>query len=160
MKRTRVSVMVLAVVFLAVSAACAQEKGKNHQGEQGKKENIFKELNLTPEQKKKLDENRVAQDQELSKLHSAVREKYEELEKDLKDPAVTKAAVAPLINQIKSLQLQLIDNRINGIFEVKAILTPEQFAKFNQIMEEKIKEWKSHSKESKEKPKGVHQETK
>jgi Spy/CpxP family protein refolding chaperone len=55
----------------------------------------------------------------------------------LKDPAVTRAKVEPLVNEIKSLQGQLIDQRIGGIFAVKEILTPEQIAQFNQLMEKR-----------------------
>ncbi|MCX5707429.1 MAG: Spy/CpxP family protein refolding chaperone [Candidatus Omnitrophica bacterium] len=154
MKRTRVTVIGLAIVFLALSAAYAQGQEKYRQGGQGKKESIFKELKLTPEQEKKLEDNRKAQQQEMQDLREALKANHEKLQVKLKDPAVTRAAIEPLVNEIKSLQAKLIDHRINGIFAVKTILTPEQFAKFNEIMEKQMKAGKGRAKGAQDKPKG------
>jgi Spy/CpxP family protein refolding chaperone len=154
MKKTRVIVTGLVMIFLAVSAGYAQGQGEKHQGWQGKKEGIFKELNLTPEQKKKLEENRTAQGEQTAKLRAAIKQEREKLQKELNNPDVTRAAVEPLVKELKSLDAKLIDNRINGIFAVKAILTPEQFVKFNQIMEKQMRDRKGRPKDSREKPKG------
>jgi len=135
MKRIKVLVVGFAIVFFTLSAAYAQGQGKYHQGGQGDKESIFKELNLTPEQKQKLEDNRL------------------KLQEKLNDPAVTRSSVEPLISEIKIIQAELIDHRINGIFAVKAILTPEQFAKFNQLMEKQMKSKKGPSNNPREKPK-------
>jgi len=135
MKKAKSIIIVLAVVFVTVSAAYAQPQGGYQQRDDKQKEHIFKELNLTPEQLKKLEENRKAQRQEVEKLFSALKEKQARLQETLKNPAVTRAIVDPLANEIKSLQAQLIDHRIGGIFAVKEILTPGQFAKFQQMME-------------------------
>jgi Spy/CpxP family protein refolding chaperone len=140
MKKARVLVIGLAMIFVAVNGAYAQKQEKYHQVDQEKKESIFKELNLTPEQKKKLEDNRTAQDQELSRLRAAMKEKHQKLQQELNKPEVTRAAVEPLVNEIKSLQEKLLDHRINGIFAVKTILTPEQFVNFNQIMKKQMKE--------------------
>ena len=156
MKRTRVMVIGFAIVFLALSSAYAQGQEKYHQGGEGKKEGIFKELNLTPEQKKKLEDNRKAQHQEAQKFRETLRADQEKLQAKLEDPAVTRGDVEPLVSEIKSLQAKLTDNRINGIFAVKAILTPEQFVKFNQLVEKQMKDrkGKNRRKDSREKPKG------
>lgn len=139
MKKTRVMVIGLGMIFLAVSSGYAQEQGRNHQDWQEKKEEVFKELNLTPEQKKKLEDNRKAQHQEAQKFREALRANHKELQAKLKDSAVTRGDVEPLVSEIKSLQAKLTDNRINGIFTVKTILTPEQFVKFNQLIEKQMK---------------------
>jgi Spy/CpxP family protein refolding chaperone len=135
MKNTKSAIIGLAVVFLTSGLVYAQPQGANQQDSYAKKGGIFKELNLTQEQQTKLAENRKAQRQEMITLRSTIKDKQTKLQQELKDPAVTKAAVTPLVNDIKSLQAQLIDNRINGIFAVKEILTPEQFAKFQQMAE-------------------------
>ena len=62
--------------------------------------------------------------------------------------------IEPLANEIKSLQAQLIDSRINGIFAVKEILTPEQFAKFQQMAEKWQKERKGNFRNWREKRMG------
>jgi Spy/CpxP family protein refolding chaperone len=123
----------LAVVILAVSAVYAQTQDEGQQRGDGQKGRIVKELNLTPEQQKKLSENRKAQRQEMEELRTAIKEKQTKLQEALKNPAVTRASVEPIANEIKSLQAQSIDHRISGIFAVKEILTLEQFAKFQQM---------------------------
>jgi Spy/CpxP family protein refolding chaperone len=130
----------LAIVFLATSMAYAQMQGGFKQHNDKQREGILKELNLTPEQQQKLEENRKAQREDMAKLHQAIKEEHAKLQEELKNPGVTRSTVEPLVNEIKSLQAQLIDHRINGIFAVKEILTPEQFVKFNQMMDEKMKD--------------------
>lgn len=137
MDKIRIAAIGLAIIFLTVSEAAAWMPGGVKQGGGGAKDNIFKELNLTPEQQQKLGENRKAQREKTAQLRQAVKEKREELRKGLESATVTRAAVEPLVGEIKSLVAQLIDNRLNGIFAVKEILTPEQFSQFNQIMEKR-----------------------
>jgi len=154
MRKMRVMVAVLAAVIFATGTVYAQEQKRFHKGEEGEKGKIFKELNLTPEQKKKLEDNRKAQSEETAKLREAIKQAHEKLQKELNNPGITRAAVEPLVKELKSLDAKLVDHRINGIFAVKSILTPEQFVQFNQIMEKQMKERKGHSKDSREKLKG------
>lgn len=144
MKKINSTIIGLAVVILTVSAVYAQTQGESQQRGDGQKGRIFKELNLTPEQQKKLEENRKAQGEEMTNLRTAIKEKQTKLQEELKNPAVTKAIVESLVNEIKSLQAQLIDHRINGIFAVKEILTPEQFVKFEQMTEKGHKNKKGY----------------
>ena len=106
--------------------------GKRMHGQQ--KSDIFKGLNLTAEQQKKLEENRKAQNQELVKLFQAMKQKQSQLKTALDNPASTRASIDPIVKDIKLIQSQLIDHRINGIFAVKKILTPEQYVQFQQNM--------------------------
>jgi Spy/CpxP family protein refolding chaperone len=137
MKKIRLIGIGLMVFFLTVSSVYAETQYSGRSGGGKIKEGIYKDLNLTPEQQKKLEDNRKAQREETTQLRTAMRAKEKELQQALKDPAVTKAGVQPLVNEIKSLQGQLIDHRVSGIFAVKQILTPEQIAKFNQLMEKR-----------------------
>ena len=145
MKKTRFVVVGLAALLLTASTVCAQQQAevKEPTGKRGEK--IFQELNLTKEQQDKMTANRKAQRQEMMKLREQIRQKQEQLQESLGSASVTPASVGPLVNDIKSLQSQLIDLRINGIFAVKAIMTPEQFAKFQQLTQERQKERKGRS---------------
>ncbi len=133
----------LAIVFFATSMAYAQMQSGSKQHNEKQREGIFKELNLTPEQQKKLEENRKAQREDVTKLQQAIKEKHAKLREELKNPGSTRSTVEPLVNEIKSLQAQLIDHRINGIFAVKEILTPEQFVKFQGMIEKRQENRKS-----------------
>jgi Spy/CpxP family protein refolding chaperone len=137
MKKIKLMIIGLAVVFLAASAAYAQTESKYQERGDWQKGRIFKELNLTQDQQKKLEGNRAAQRGEMTNLRAAMKEKQAKLREELKNPSVTKASVEPLVSELKSLQGQSLDHRINGIFEVKEILTPEQFAKFQQMTEKR-----------------------
>jgi len=134
MKRMRLVMIGLAVSFLAVSSVYAQAPKMDKPDGARLKEGVYKELNLTPEQQAKLEANRKAQREKSSQLRTTMEEKEKQLQQALKDPAVTKAKVEPLVNEIKSLQGQLIDQRVSGIFAVKEILTPEQASKLHQLM--------------------------
>ena len=136
MKNRRIVGISLAVLLLATGTLYAQHPGKREGGYEGKGR-MFKELNLTEEQQGQLEQNRKAQRQEMQKLHEAMKAKHAALQEALKNPAVTREDVQPIANEIKSLQAQLIDARINGIFAVKEILTPEQFVQFQQKAEKR-----------------------
>ncbi|MBU1869105.1 MAG: periplasmic heavy metal sensor [Candidatus Omnitrophica bacterium] len=137
MNKTKSVILVLAVVFVMTGLVSAQAQGAVKQQPQEKRGKIFKELNLTPQQEKKLDENRKSQRQEMKRLFSLMLDKQDKLEAAFKNPKVTKASIEPLVKEIKSLQAQLIDNRISGMFAVKQILSPEQFVKFQQMAEKR-----------------------
>jgi protein CpxP len=135
MKKISLMVIALAVVFLTLSAVYAygEDECRKPEGKSNGKERVFQELNLAPEQKKQLEVNRSAQRQETEKLFNAIKQKQEQLRQALNNSETTQSSIAPLANEIKSLQAELLDNRIRGILAVKAILTPEQFAKFQEM---------------------------
>jgi len=160
MKNARSVIIGLAAVFVTVSIVCAQPQGGYQQRGGEGKENISKELNLTVEQQAKLKENRKAQRQEIEKLVKALKEKQAKLQEALKNPAVSKSTVQPLANEIKSLQAQLIDHRIDSIFAVKEILTPEQFAKFQQKTEKRKDGRKERFQKQHERRKGTSEDQK
>jgi len=157
MKKINSTIIGLAVFFLTVSAVYAQAQVESQRRGNWHEGNIFKELNLTPEQQKKLEENRNAQREEMAKLHTAIKEKQAKLQEDLKTSAVTRETVEPLVSEIKSLQVQLIDHRINGIFAVKEILTPEQFVKLEQMTEKSHKNKKGYMQNWRNNRKGIKQ---
>lgn len=163
MEKAKLVIIGLAVFFFTVSSVHAQEQGAGMHAEKqrvGKsnetrfKEGIYKELNLTPEQQQKLEENRKTHRGKTSQLRTTMMEKEKQLQQALKDPDVSNVKVEPLVNEIKSLQAQLIDQRVSGIFAVKEILTSEQISKLNQLMEKRkegrkgrFQEWQNRGKD-------------
>ena len=137
MNKTRIITLILAVVLTVSGAAYAMQKdGYKHYGDEQKRD-VFKALNLTQEQQKNLEENRNAQREEMKKLRAAMKEKQTQLQQALKDPSTDRVSVEPIVNEIKSLQAQSIELRVNGILAVKNILTPQQYAEFQQIMDKR-----------------------
>lgn len=130
-----VSCLLITNAVYAQGAKEYENKGAPAEIKQGEK--IFDQLNLTPEQKQKLQANRQTQRQQMQGIMTSLREKYKSLQEALKNPAVTRTSVQEIVDEIKALQAKQTDLRLDGIFSVKEILTPEQYVKFQQLMEEK-----------------------
>ncbi len=99
---------------------------------------IFKELNLTEEQKSKLKQTRKAQHETMKGLRTQMMKKHAELKDTLSKPDVSRASVEPIATELKALQAKIMDCRLDGIFAVKEILTPEQYATFQEKVKEKV----------------------
>jgi len=140
MKNTRSMIIAAALVLVASGAVWAQGEGGMKQRGGGGKDKIIKELNLTAEQEKKFEANRKAQQEQMIALREAIKAKQAQLQGALNNPAVTRAQVEPFANEIKALHAKIVDHRLDGIFAVKEILTPEQFAKMQAIMKEHKKD--------------------
>ncbi|MBU9888757.1 MAG: Spy/CpxP family protein refolding chaperone [Candidatus Omnitrophica bacterium] len=90
---------------------------------------FFKDLDLTPEQKAKVEAQREAQEGLSKPLREQIRTKMQGLHGELSKPASDKAVVNGLVGDINNLKGQLFAQRIDGVLELKQVLTPEQFGK-------------------------------
>ena len=99
---------------------------------------IFKELNLTEEQKDKIKQNRKTQHEAMKGFRAQLMKKHAELKEKLSNPDVTRASVEPIAAELNALQAKIMNCRLDGIFAVKEILTPEQYAKFQEKVKEKV----------------------
>lgn len=142
MKKILQSLIIVAVgVMIVVPTVSAQPHGKMDKctmGPDKQADNILKGLNLTAEQKDKLKQNRRAQRDKMEDLLTELKEKHEELTNKLGDQNISRANVEPIVTELKSLQAKMIDCRLDGIFAVKEILTPEQYAKFQEKLKAKV----------------------
>lgn len=96
---------------------------------------MAEELGLSDEQRAALKANREAHRDEVKDLRDKIKAKHKELAQALKAADVSRESVQGIVAELKDLQGQTIEARINGIFEVKEILTPEQFAQFQEKAE-------------------------
>jgi len=133
--RLVVTGLVVALLVTSVVYAYARDEGEGqwHKRDGKHREAIFKELNLTDNQKATLDANRKERGEKMRQLRDEMREKQVKLREELDDPTVSRRAIEPLVTEIKALQAQLIDLRVSAIFAVREVLTVEQFAKFQEI---------------------------
>lgn len=131
---------VIVILALAAGPAFAEGMGGCAAGHakgcfKEKKEAVFKELNLTPEQDKLLKEAKAAHRTEMEELGKALKAKRDALQNALSAPGVTRKQVEPIASEIKSLEAQMVDRRIDGILKIKEILTPEQYQKLQGMKE-------------------------
>lgn len=99
---------------------------------------IHEKLGLTAEQKEQLQAHKEKHRAEAKSLREEVRAKREEIRQELQKADFDQGKVQQLHSELKALKNQKEDHRLNGILEVRQILTPEQFSKFMELK----KEWK------------------
>jgi Spy/CpxP family protein refolding chaperone len=131
--------MFLAIVLLgssaqslyaaAVAPQCQQEEtsAKNWDS---KRQQFYSDLGLSDEQKKLLDENRKKQREQNKQIFSQVKEKTALLRQELQEEPLNTEKIYQTNNELKKLQEQISDNRVERILEVRKILTADQFKKF------------------------------
>lgn len=103
---------------------------------EARKQEMFNELNLTDEQKQKLEENRKKNKDEAQGLRGHIKELKTAMRQELEKDTLDMGKINQIQSQMKEAQAQMMDNRLKGILEVRGILTPEQFKKFSAKMEE------------------------
>ncbi len=134
--RTQLIIVMLVVsLFIAGSAFCedgACQSGHDKAFHKDKQEAVTRELNLTPEQDKLLKEAKVACRAQMAELGKTLKAKRQALKDVLAKPGATRQQAEPIASEIKGLQSQMVDRRIDGILKVKAPLTPEQFQKLQR----------------------------
>lgn len=138
--RYLVMTLVTAMCLSLSSAAFAGSSCSPGWGERTHKEGkdrFFKELNITPQQREKLDANRAKNEKAVEALHDELRARKSELNDEIGKPTVDKVKVDSITADIKSLMGKLMDYRVADLLSLKEILTPEQFKKMQNRMHEK-----------------------
>jgi periplasmic protein CpxP/Spy len=137
-------VTVLAVVGLMAAgpAVYAMSEGDDTAGGKGYKngegKEFMKELNLTPEQKEKLKAQREAKKESHKAMREQMKTKMQALHEAIAKPGTTRADVTGLVDEVNALKGQMFSQKIDGLFAMKEILTPEQFAKMQAKHKERM----------------------
>ena len=109
-----------------------------HDGKKG----VFKDLNLTEEQKKLLEDNKAKNRSEMKAAFDEMKKKRDEMRQELQKEKLDMGKVTQITNDIKKLESEMSDRRLQSILEVRRILSPEQFKKFMSKMEERKEHFK------------------
>jgi Spy/CpxP family protein refolding chaperone len=140
--------LAVAVVAGALMAGgvYANDAGKSCDDREKKHGEMFdkmtKELGLTADQQAKLKANKEANRAKMQSLREAMKVNRAKFKDAVKQPGATRASVEPIVAEMKALQGQMADQMVDGIFAAKEVLTPEQFEKMQNKMEERMKEHK------------------
>ena len=133
-------------VAYANSDAEKTEGGKGYKHGEGKE--MFKDLNLTPEQKEKLKAQREAKQAEHKALREQMKTKMQALHDAISKPGTKRADVEGLVQEVNAIKGQMFSQMTDGVFAMKEVLTPEQFAKMQAKQKESWKEkrggWGKH----------------
>ena len=110
------------------------------------KKDIFKDLNLTDQQKKMLEENKAKHKEDMKAALDAIKQTRAAMRQELQKEKLDMAKVGQINDELKKLEAQMIDRRLESVLEVRKILSPQQFQKFMTKMEER----KEHFKEKRD----------
>jgi periplasmic protein CpxP/Spy len=125
--------------FLAVHAQETLNEFKEE------KENIVKELNMTPEQEKEYIQLREKRRSSTMQLHNNISLLRKEMRIAMNDESSSKDQIFSFIDKISNLKAQVQKERIEFIFGMKEILTPEQFSQMKAIQGKKeMRKEKNH----------------
>ena len=97
-----------------------------------------------------LEENKNKHREETKVLFTQLRQKMTLLRQELEKSELNMQAIYYINNEVKQLQVQMLDNRLERILKVRKILTPEQFKKFEDKMNERMEHFKNKHERNKE----------
>ena len=141
-KRLVYSIGIIGVMLLA-SNVYSQPTERYSQGHEAMREKmkarmleIFKQLDLSPEQEKQLKAHRNKQKVQGKSIHESIRAKREEMKIELQKQELNMAKINKINSELKSIKSKKSDHRLESILEVREILTAEQFVKFMDLKKE------------------------
>ncbi|MFA5144273.1 MAG: periplasmic heavy metal sensor [Candidatus Omnitrophota bacterium] len=144
-----IALLVTAVFILSSGAGYVYAGGKEEECGKAFKarmeeriEKIYKEINVTAEQRKKLEENKNKIHEDAKALHDRIKAKRDVIRAELQKTELNMAKITQTNNELKVLEVMMMDQRLAGILAVRKILSPEQFRKFSQKLEEGGKHFK------------------
>jgi Spy/CpxP family protein refolding chaperone len=129
-----------AYLFAVLSLAQAQNvpaaEGSSQKLHSGQRiQEIYSQLNLTDDQKKQLEANKQQHRAKMESARQVMKANREALQEELMKTQLDMPRIEEIHGQIKSLQAQMEDVKLNSILAVRAILTPEQYSKFISLMQ-------------------------
>jgi len=126
---------ILAALSLAQAQNAPGSEGPSPKWHSGQRiQGIYSQLNLTDDQKKQLEVNKQQHRAKMESARQEIKADKETLKEELMKPQLDMPKINAIHDQIKSLQNQMEDVKLNSILGVRTILTPEQFLKFINLM--------------------------
>ncbi len=127
-------------VMVLTSNLFAREPGDHPPGHEAMREKmrarmleVFKQLDLSPEQEKQLESHRSNHREQTKEIHKSIRAKKEEMRDELQKQELNMDKINNIHSELKNLHSKKADLRLGDILEVRKILTTEQFVKFMEL---------------------------
>jgi Spy/CpxP family protein refolding chaperone len=119
-------------LLMCIPSAYAQ-KQRDPAKKEAAIQKVLQQLNLTDGQNQKLKEHRIKHRQKAKQLYEDVQAKRKELADELKKSEPNTKEVKEIHGELKKLKAKKADHRLEGILEVRKILTTEQYSKFIEL---------------------------
>jgi Spy/CpxP family protein refolding chaperone len=131
---TVAGLMAMGPMVYAENEGNASAGAKNSNRGEGK--GLFKGIELTAQQKEMLKAQRDSKNKKNSEMRAQLEAKTKELEAKVAMPGTKRADVDILVREVNAINGQMFSERIDGVFSMKEVLTPEQFAKMQSQQNE------------------------
>ena len=135
-KKSIAAVVVVSLILLP-SLAFARQEAKGPAIEKGYEKlatsNIAKALGLTDEQQEQLKEQRYQAKYKKMETRNKIRLEELKLQHELDKKDVDEKALREIVDELKKLQGDMIEQRVDSVLQIKQILTPEQFEKLQTL---------------------------
>jgi Spy/CpxP family protein refolding chaperone len=86
----------------------------------------------------------------MKALREQIQAKREEFQNEVQKVDFDEGKLQAINKQISALQEKMGEHRLKGMVEVRKILTPEQFTKFQELKDDRKDEWRDHFKKGHE----------
>ncbi len=127
-------------VMLLTSNVYSQPQGDNFNRHEEIREKmkarmleVFKQLDLSPEQEEQIQAHRKNHRGQGREFRENLRAKKEAIRNELQNEELNMEEIYRIHNELKGLLSTKADHRLEGILEVRKILTAEQFRKFCEL---------------------------
>lgn len=111
-----------------------ERRGKGKGEQMGK---IMDEIGLAEEQKAEIKEMHKARKAEGKEIQTKMKEARTQLKAELDKETPDTAAIKNLTTEITALYGQKVESRVEGVLEMKTVLTSEQYAALQEKMKNK-----------------------
>ena len=138
----RIAVLVAIVMGLVFAGASYAQQFDEEQGQpyRGKAEEVFKKLNLSPQQEAQIKEFQDINLKRAKELRRDLKGKRKELIEELDKSNSDVARIKALTSDLKDIEGRLIEQRVNGTLKMKEVLAPEQYRAFSDTLKKMRKD--------------------
>ncbi len=113
---------------------CSKDSEYRHKGysHQERFDNMAEELGLSQQQQEQLRQQKEGHRLKRLKRREALQDVHQRLKEELSRENIDRDRLNSIAGEMKQLQSQMIDDRIDGILQMREILTPEQYQTFRE----------------------------
>ena len=122
------------IIYITSPIPAVQQKEAFMKKMDAKRQETYNDLGLTDGQRKLLEENKNKHREQTKALFTQLHQKMTLLRQELEKNELNMQEIHQTNNELKQLHAQMLDNRLELILEVRKILTPAQFKKFEDKM--------------------------
>jgi Spy/CpxP family protein refolding chaperone len=136
-------VLIFVAGMLLAPASFSMAADKSKADEEMAAASVENELSLTQEQKDKLKSMREQLRSKQTAISNDLRSAKSALQKELDSPNPDRKKADNLVATVNKLQSQMLALRVDQVFSMRAIMTPEQYQKLLQLREKRREEMKA-----------------